>query len=127
MDRMKTQTIEIIDNGRGPQLSTTRITVLDVFYYLHRGYEFDEIHEIMPILSREEFDVIAEYVEAHREELVELDRGAEEFIERGIAAQKAKGLTPPIDYSIPLQERIARMKEKMLSRPKEKNLERNPG
>ena len=48
---MKTEIIEIVDRGRGPQLSTTRITVLDVFYYLHRGYAFNVIHEIMPTLS----------------------------------------------------------------------------
>jgi hypothetical protein len=29
---MKTETIEIVERGRGPQLSTTRITVSDVFY-----------------------------------------------------------------------------------------------
>lgn len=28
---METKTIEIIDRGRGPQLSTSRITVMDVF------------------------------------------------------------------------------------------------
>lgn len=37
---MKTD-IPIADRGRGLQLSTSRITVLDVFYYLHRGYDFD--------------------------------------------------------------------------------------
>jgi hypothetical protein len=31
---MKSETIEIVDRGRGPQLSTSRMTVLDVFYYL---------------------------------------------------------------------------------------------
>src|SRR5207248_564481 len=34
-------TIEIVDRGCGPQLSASRITVMDVFYYLHRGYDFD--------------------------------------------------------------------------------------
>lgn len=38
---MKTEVIEIVDRGRGPQLSTTRITVLDIFYYLHRGHGFE--------------------------------------------------------------------------------------
>jgi hypothetical protein len=31
---MKTETIQIVERGRGPQLSTSRLTVLDVFYYL---------------------------------------------------------------------------------------------
>lgn len=51
---MKTETIQIIDCGRGPQLSTTRITVLDIFYYLHRGYDFAAIQRIMPTLTRAE-------------------------------------------------------------------------
>src|SRR5437764_14831745 len=88
---MKTQAIEIIDRGRGPQLSTTRITVLDVFYYLHRGYGYDTIHEVMPSLSREEFDVVVEYVNSHHDELVEKDRRAEEFISKGVEAQRASG------------------------------------
>jgi hypothetical protein len=50
--------IQIIDRGRGAQLSTSRLTVLDVFYYLHRGYDFEAIHQAMPSLSRAEFDVI---------------------------------------------------------------------
>jgi hypothetical protein len=34
---MKTEKIEIIDRGRGPQLSTSRITVLDLIPYFHDG------------------------------------------------------------------------------------------
>jgi hypothetical protein len=56
---MHTETIEIVDRGRGPQLATSRITVLDVFYYLHRGYDFDFIHTAMPSLTGPEFDAIA--------------------------------------------------------------------
>ena len=73
---MKTETLQIVDRGRGPQLSTSRITVLDVFYYLHRNYDFDLIHQAMPSLSREEFDAIVAYVTEHHEELVEKDRQA---------------------------------------------------
>ena len=70
---MKTETVQIVDHGRGPQLSSSRITVLDVFYYLHRGYGFDVVHDVMPSLTREEFDLIVQYVNEHREELVERD------------------------------------------------------
>lgn len=110
---MKIETIQIVDRGRGPQLSTTRITVLDIFYYLHRGHDFDFIQHAMPSLSREEYDVVMEYVKEHHGELVERDRRAEEFIQRGIAEQKAKGLYQEIDESVPLEKRIARLKEKM--------------
>src|SRR5713226_2165961 len=114
---MKTETIEIVDHGRGPQLSTTRITVLDIFYYLHRGYDFDAIQQIMPTLSRAEFDVVAEYVKTHHDELVEKDRKAEEFIRRGMAEQK----THEIDEGMPVKERALRLKKKMLERLKETN------
>src|SRR5437588_3574230 len=103
---MKTETVQIVERGRGPQLATSRITVLDIFYYLHRGYDFDFIRQAMPSLSREEFDVVAEYVKEHHDELVEQDRRADEFIQRGIAAQKAKGLYHEIDESVPLEERV---------------------
>jgi hypothetical protein len=118
---MNTQTIEIVDRGRGPQLSTTRLTVLDIFYYLHHGDDFDFIHRAIPTLTREEFDVVLDYVNKHREELIEADRRAEAFIQRGIAEQKAKGLYYEIDESVPLQERIARLKEKMQRKIAERN------
>ena len=118
---MNTQTIEIVDRGRGPQLSTTRITVLDVFYYLHRGDDFDFIHRAMPTLTREEFDVVVDYVNKHREDLIEADRRAEAFIQRGIAEQKAKGLHWDFDESIPLEEQIARLKEKWRRQIAERN------
>src|SRR5438128_5778980 len=83
--------IQLIDRGRGPQLSTSRITVLDVFYYLHRGYDFDSIHSAMPSLMRADFDLIVAYVKEHRDELVEADHRAEEFHQRGMDAQHARG------------------------------------
>jgi hypothetical protein len=108
-------------------LSTTRITVLDVFYYLHRGYDFDAIHAIMPSLSREEFEVVLQYVNAHHEQLVEKDRQAEEFIGRGLAEQGEKGLCPEIDEATPRAERIARLKRKAQDRIGVKNGEGHPG
>jgi hypothetical protein len=39
--------VQIADLGRGPQIEGYRLTVMDVFYYLHRGYEFDFIHQAM--------------------------------------------------------------------------------
>lgn len=88
---MKMETVQIVDRGRGPQLSNSRITVLDVFYYLHRDHDFDVVHDVMPSLTREEFDLIVDYVNEHRDELAERDRKAEEFIRKGIEAQRARG------------------------------------
>lgn len=122
---MKTD-IQIVDHGRGPQLSTSRITVMDVFYYLHRGRDWDIIHQAMPSLSREEFDVVLAYINQHRAELIEKDRRVEERIEQGIAEQKAKGLYHEIDESVPVEKRAARLKEKLRQRLKEQ-AEKNGG
>ena len=113
---MKTQTVRIVDLGRGPQIEGHRLTVMDVFYYLHRGYDFDFIHRAMPSLLREEFDAVVEFVNQHHDELVEKDRRAEEFIRQGVAAQKARGLHHEIDESVPVEERAARLKEQLRRR-----------
>jgi hypothetical protein len=111
---MKTETIAIVDHGRGPQLSTSRITVLDVFYYLHRGYDFEFIHQAMPSLTREEFDAIVGYVNAHHDELVEKDRRADEFHQERMAAQHAKGgIFAASEDNLTTEERVARLKKKL--------------
>jgi uncharacterized protein (DUF433 family) len=107
---MKTKTARIVDVGRGPQLEGHRLTVMDVFYYLHRGHEFDFIHRALPSLDLEEFDAIVAYANAHHDELVEEDRRVEERIRQGIAQQKAKGLYHESDESIPVEERAGRLK-----------------
>lgn len=67
--------ISIIDRGRGPQLSTSRITIQDLFPYFEMGYTSEQIiHEAMPSLSLAEIDVARRYVEEHREQVVEVDR-----------------------------------------------------
>jgi len=113
---MKTKTVRIVDLGRGPQIEGHRLTVMDVFYYLHRGHDFEFIRRALPSLTREEFDAVAEYVDEHRDELVEKDRRVEERIQKGIAEQKAKGLHREIDESVPVEERAARLKEKLRRR-----------
>jgi hypothetical protein len=118
---MRTDSIQIVDRGRGPQLSTSRITVLDIFYYVHRGYDFELIQQVMPRLSREEFNAVMAYVNEHREEVMENDRRAEQFIQRGIAEQKAKGLYQEIDDSVPLGVRVERLKAKMRAQLGERN------
>src|ERR1022692_4617521 len=118
---MKTQTVRIVHVGRGPQIEGHRLTVLDVFYYLHRGRDFAYIHSAMPSLTRAEFDAVVEYVGQHHAELVEADRRVEERNRKGIEEQKAKGLHHEIDHSIPVEERAARLREKMRRKIAEKN------
>jgi len=120
---MKSDTIQIDDHRRGAQLSTTRITVLDIFYYLHRGDDFDTVHAIMPTLSRAEFGVVVDYVRTHHDELVEQDQWAEEFIQRGIAEQKTKGRCRDLDPCMPLSQRVDSLRQRLA----EKDGARNPG
>lgn len=123
---MKTEAIQIVDIGRGPQLSDSRITVMDVFYYLNRGRDFDYIQRAMPSLTRDQFDAVALYVNDHRQELIEADQRVDEFHRRGIAEQKAKGLSHEIDRSVPVEVRAARLNEKLRRRLKEQ-AEKNGG
>src|SRR6478672_8450359 len=116
----ESRSVRIVDLGRGPQIEGHRLTVMDVFYYLHRGYDFDFIHRAMPSLTRAEFDAVVEYVSRHHDELVEEDRQAEEWIDRGIAEQKAKGLYIEIDESVPVEVRAERLKAKMRQKMKER-------
>ncbi|MFL5246048.1 MAG: DUF433 domain-containing protein [Gemmataceae bacterium] len=111
---MQINTVRIVDLGRGPQIEGHRLTVMDIFYYLHRGYDFDFIHKAMPSLSREQFDAVVQYVNEHRDELVERDRRIEEFHQRGIEAQRAgSGIFAANDESLIAEERVARLRDRL--------------
>jgi uncharacterized protein (DUF433 family) len=69
-----TTPITIVDRGRGPQLSTSRITVQDLVPYFQEGCSYKEIIEWIPILTPEEIRVIERYIEEHQEEVAETDR-----------------------------------------------------
>src|SRR5947209_15345191 len=70
---MKT-VIEIVDRGRGPQLSTSRVTVQDLVPYFQEGCSYDEIRRWIPTLSHEEIAVVERYYREHQHELDEEDR-----------------------------------------------------
>lgn len=66
--------ISIVDRGRGPRLSTSRVTVQDLFPYFELGYTPEQIiHEAMPSLSAAEIEVAWRHVEANRGEVVKED------------------------------------------------------
>jgi uncharacterized protein (DUF433 family) len=79
--------IEIIDRGRGPQLSTSRITVQDVVPMLQRNCPPEEIMEVMPVLTLEEVQVIQQYVRDNYDAVMEQDRRIRE--------RAANRVTPP--------------------------------
>jgi hypothetical protein len=66
--------IAIVDHGRGPQLSTSRVTVQDLVPYFRLQYSYDDILEIMPTLSVAEIEVVERYVDEHFHEVMEEDR-----------------------------------------------------
>lgn len=94
--------ITIVDHGRGPQLSTSRITVQDVVPYLQLKYSYDEIRNVMPILSAAELEVIEHYVEEHREEVMAEDHRIRE--------RNANRRNPPH-----VEELLRRSREKRLA------------
>jgi molybdopterin-binding protein len=71
---VSTETIRIVDLGRGAQLSSCRITVQDVVPYLQMHYSREQIREIMPVLTNEELGVIEDYVRENHEAVMEADR-----------------------------------------------------
>jgi uncharacterized protein (DUF433 family) len=66
--------VAIVDRGRGPQLSNSRITVQDVLPYLQRHLPYERILEAMPSLTYTDISVIEQYVRDHRDEVMEQDR-----------------------------------------------------
>ena len=124
---MKTSTVRIVDLGRGPQIEGHRLTVMDIFYYLHRGFDFEFIQKAMPSLTRKQFDAVVEYVQEHGEELVEKDRQAEEFHQRGIEAQRARGgIFSESEECKTTESRVARLKAKVAQKLAENNGARHP-
>lgn len=58
----------------------------------------------------------------YHDELVEKDRKAEEFHQRGMEAQRARGgIFTASEENLTTEERVARLKEKMQKKQVEKN------
>lgn len=114
--------IAIIDRGRGPQLSTSRITVQDLVPYLQSNCSYDEIRQVMPILSEAEFQIVERYVEEHREEVMAEDRRIRE--------RNARRRNPPHIEELmrqSRQKRLALQEELRSHRPEDGNGAGNPG
>jgi uncharacterized protein (DUF433 family) len=71
---MMANRIELVDRGRGLQLSTSRVTVQDLVPYLQEGCSYEEIIRWIPTLTAEEIAVIEHYYREHRAQLDEEDR-----------------------------------------------------
>ena len=120
---MKTEAIEIVDNGRGPQLSTSRITVLDLVPYFQKGTAYDEVIRWIPSLTREEIALVEKYYREHQEEFDEKDRQARQHREEQIRLQRLR--FPELNGT--WEERMARLQHLLEKRRQEKNGEGHPG
>jgi uncharacterized protein (DUF433 family) len=86
---MENNGIQIVDRGRGPQLSTSRITVQDLVPYLQQNYAHEQILEIMPVLTVPEIQAVERYVLANYDAVMEQDR---RIRERNAARRKPAGV-----------------------------------
>jgi uncharacterized protein (DUF433 family) len=71
---MKTEPIEIIDRGRGAQLSTSRVTVQDLVPYFQERCSYEEIIHWIPTLTAAEIAVAERYYRDHQVALDKEDR-----------------------------------------------------
>src|SRR5260370_31817326 len=120
---MDADTIQIGDRGRGPQLSTCRITVLDLVPYFQRGSAPEAIIRWIPTLSHEEIAVVERYYQEHKAEFDEKDRKARAYREEQIRLQRLK--FPELNGT--REERLARLRQLAEKRRQEKNGEGHPG
>jgi uncharacterized protein (DUF433 family) len=120
-DAVKTETIEIVDRGRGPQLSTSRITVQDLVPYFQEGRSHEEIMRWVPSLTAEEIAVAERYYHDHQAELDEEDKQIRAHVTEQIRLQHLR--FPEETHEV----RRARMKETLRRRRQEQNGEGNPG
>jgi hypothetical protein len=102
------RTIEIVDRGRGLQLSTSRITVQDLVPYFQRGESYEEIMRWIPTLTLEEIAVVDRYYREHERELDEEDRCIRARTEERVRQQR---LRFPEPEGTP-EERLAKLKQR---------------
>jgi uncharacterized protein (DUF433 family) len=74
------KSVEIIDRGRGPQLSTSRITVQDLVPYLQQKYTHEQILQIMPTLTVQEIQAVERYIQENFDAVMTQDRRIRERI-----------------------------------------------
>ena len=113
--------IRLIDSGRGLQLSTSRITVMDLVPYFRRGCSHEEIVHWLPTLTPAEIAVVEEYYRAHKKELDAEDDRILEYREDQLRLQRER--FPMKDETT--EERMARFRE-IIKKRQGANNEGNP-
>jgi uncharacterized protein (DUF433 family) len=110
--------IRIVDRGRGPQLSTSRITVQDLLPYYRKGDSPEEIRRWIPSLTDEEIAVLNDYIRDHYEEVLRAEQEIKAYHDRLRVLQPA--WTRASDH-LSLEERRALLLEKLRKRQAEQN------
>jgi uncharacterized protein (DUF433 family) len=112
---MTTKTVCIVDTGRGPQLSTSRITVQDFLPYYLEGSSNAEIHRWLPTLSGEEIGALTDYIHDHLDEVLTTEARIKAYQSAQRAAQPQ---WTRANDGLSLDERRARLEKKLaLRRP----------
>jgi uncharacterized protein (DUF433 family) len=107
---MKTEALQIVDKGRGPQLSSSRITVQDLLPYYREGASNDEIRRWIPSLTDDEIALLKDYIREHYEEVLQTEKEIKEYHDRMRAAQ------PPwtrVNDALSIEERKAMLRDKL--------------
>ena len=112
---MTVETVEIVDRGRGPQLSTSRITVQDLVPYFQTKCSPEEILRWLPTLTRQEIAVVESYYHEHQGDLDEEDKRIRAYVAEQIRLQRQRFPEEPSEV------RLARMKETLRRRQQERN------
>jgi hypothetical protein len=112
-DAVKSDTLQIVDHGRGPQLSTCRITAQDLLPYYREGAPNDEIRRWIPTLTDNEIALLRDYIRDHFEEVIQAEKDINAYHDRMRAQQPA--WTRASD-AFSLVERRALMRKKLTER-----------
>lgn len=106
------ESIKLVDRGRGLQLSTSRITVQDLVPYFQAGYSHEEIIRWIPTLTCEEIAVVERYYREHKDDLDEEDRRIRARTEERLRLQRLRFPEPEGDS----EQRRARLQELLQQR-----------
>jgi hypothetical protein len=115
---MKTETIQIVDLGRGPQLSSRRLTVQDLLPHYRDCASNEEIRRWIPLLTDEEISILKDYIRDHYEEVLQTEKEIKAYHDRMRAAQPS--WTRATDH-LSVEERRALLREKLAERNAEPN------
>jgi hypothetical protein len=115
---MPTQTIHIVDIGRGPQLATSRVTVQDLLPFYREGTSNDDIRRWIPSLTDDEIAVLKAYIGDHHEAVLRAEAEIKAYHDRQRAAQPQ---WTRATEQLSLEERRVRLRAQLSRRKSEKN------